>query len=335
MEVLFWSVVFIISLVVLVKSADWFTESAERIGLGLGLSPFIVGITIVALGTSFPELITGLAAVFEQATEIVAANAVGSNIANILLVVGLSAAIGGRLMVRKSLIDLDLPLLAISTALMWGTFVDGAVNFSEGLLIVLAYGVYFASSIFHRAPEKETQAQNGRVTEVLPDRIQRRHGNIFKAKAEIFPFTWKDFARVIIGVVGLIYGAKYLIDAVINIAGIFSVSTGLVSITAVALGTSLPELFVSVGAVIKKKYEVALGNVFGSNVFNALLVVGVPAMLKPLSIDHQTLTIGLPVMLLATLLFIFSGISRRIYRWEGMLFLLGYFLFLAKLFDIF
>lgn len=116
----FWIVIFLASLVALVKGADWLLESSEKIGLSLGLSPFIIGVTIVGLGTSFPELISSLFAVFQGITEFVPANAIGSNIANILLVVGVSAVIGGRLVVTKSLIDLDLPLLAISTILFFG-----------------------------------------------------------------------------------------------------------------------------------------------------------------------------------------------------------------------
>jgi cation:H+ antiporter len=113
----FWIAVFIVSLVALVKSADWLLASSEKIGLSIGLSPFIVGVTIVAFGTSFPELVSSFVAVFQGVSEIVAANAIGSNIANILLVAGIAAIVAKRLSVTKDLIDLDLPLIAISTAI--------------------------------------------------------------------------------------------------------------------------------------------------------------------------------------------------------------------------
>ena len=120
---LFWIIIFILSLALLVKSADWFIESSEKIGLALRLSPFIIGVTIVAIGTSLPELVTSLFATFKGATEIVSANVIGSNITNILLVVGLAAVVGRKLIVRRSLIDLDTPLLALTTILfilvMW------------------------------------------------------------------------------------------------------------------------------------------------------------------------------------------------------------------------
>lgn len=117
---LFWIIIFIVSLAILVKGADLLLGSAEKIGLAVGLSPFVVGVVIVGLGTSFPEIISSFIAVLKNVTEIVPANAIGSNIANILLVVGLSAVVGGRLAVTKNLIDLDLPLLAISTVLFLG-----------------------------------------------------------------------------------------------------------------------------------------------------------------------------------------------------------------------
>ena len=145
-----WIIVFIVSLAVLVKSAGWLLSGAERIGLAIGLSPFIVGVTIVGLGTSLPELISSFIAVFEGVPEIVVANAVGSNIANILLVVGLSTVIGRRLVVTKNLIDLDLPLLAIGTTLMIGVAWDREVTFLESVILLITYGVYFAYTILHR-----------------------------------------------------------------------------------------------------------------------------------------------------------------------------------------
>ena len=134
--IIFWIIVFIVSLGVLVKGADWLITSAEKIGLALGLSPFIVGVTIVGVGTSFPELISSFVAVFKDVPDIVAANAIGSSIANILLIVGISAVIGKRLIVTKSLIDLDLPLLAISAVLLLGIVWDKQITFGESLLML-------------------------------------------------------------------------------------------------------------------------------------------------------------------------------------------------------
>ena len=140
---------------------------------------------------------------------------------------------------------------------------------------------------------------------------------------------------LILGIIGLAVGANYTIESVLKLSEIFKISTSFIAITAVAVGTSLPELVVSVRAAMKKKYELALGNVFGSNVFNVLLVVGVPALIRPLVVDELTFTIGLPFLIVATLLFVISGISRRIHIWEGLMYLLIYVVFIVKLIGLF
>lgn len=307
----FWLVVFIVALIVLVKGADWLIESAEKIGLAFGLSSFIVGVTIVGVGTSFPELISSLAAVLSGVSDVVAANVVGSNIANILLIVGISAIVGKKLVVTKDLIDLDIPLLAISTALFLGVLWDAQITLGESILLLLTYVIYFLYTLFSGEDEdKNTKTKRPKV-------------------------QTKDYIMLIIGLTSLVFGAKYLIDALVKLSEIFDIATGVIAITAVAVGTSLPELLVSVKAALKGKSEVALGNIFGSNIFNALAVVGIPGLFGSLQVDNQTFSIGLPVMAVTTLLFVISGISKKIYIWEGIFFVSIYILFVAKLFNWF
>lgn len=306
--ILFWIVVFVISLIILVKGADWLLESASRLGLSFGLSPFIIGVTIVGLGTSFPELMSSLVAVWQGAGEIVVANAVGSNIANILLIVGLSAIVAKRLVVTKNLIDLDLPLLAISTSLFLVLAWDGLITVSESIILLLSFLIYFAYTIIHREDDEEV---------------------FDKSK-----LNYSDFVWLLVGIFGLVFGSKYLIDSVINLSEILNIGVGVIAISAVALGTSLPELLVSTKAAWQKKSEIAIGNIFGSNVFNILFVVGFPGLFTNLYLDAQTLALGLPVMIIATLLFVFSGISKQIHIWEGTLFLVLYFVFIGKLFGL-
>lgn len=338
MTLIAWIIIFIASLAVLVKSADWFVESSEKIGLSLKISPFIVGVTIVALGTSLPELASSLAAAIKGAGEIVAANVVGSNIANVLLIVGVSAVAARTLIVKRSLIDLDAPLLGATTALFIFVMLDGLINFSEGLLLLLAFLVYFLYTIFHRreeilTPELVEILPGGAKIEILPSRTERRHLQMQKDKKE--GLDAKVFLFLILGLVGLVIGANYTIEAVTKISEIAGISTALVAITALAVGTSLPELVVSFRAALKKKYEIALGNVFGSNVFNALFVAGAPALLAPLAVDPLTFNIGLPFLVAATLLFLISSISRRIHLWEGLMYLLIYAAFIVKLLNLF
>lgn len=332
--ILFWIIIFIVSLFFLVKGADWLIQSSEKIGLAIGLSPFVVGITIVGIGTSFPELISSLAATLKGVTDVPVANAIGSNIFNILGIVGFSALIGKRLSVTKSLIDLDLPLLAIGTVLLLGVVWDKKVNLGESLLMLTTYGIYLLYTFLHRETEESKEFE-----EILPSRQERRkHKTLSKKETEKFvrpKVTPKDFVYLIVGIVGLIFGAKYLILALVNLSTILNIPTGVIAVTAVAIGTSLPELLVSATAALKKKSEVALGNIFGSNVFNALVVIGFPALFKTLSIDEQTFLVGIPTMALTTLLFVISGISRRIHMWEGAFYISVYILFLAKLFNWF
>ena len=332
-----WIIIFIASLALLVKSADWLVENAEKIGLALKISPFIIGVTIVAIGTSFPELASSIAAVLKGASEIVTANVVGSNIANILLIVGLSAVAARTLLVKRSLIDLDAPLLAAITTLFIFIVWDREVVFGEGILLLLGFTIYFLYTIFQRreeiiTPELVEVLPGGMEIKVLPSRVERRRKEIKEKPSKL---NFRIFLFLILGIVGLVIGANYLIESVLKISEFLEIPPALIAITAVAVGTSLPELVVSVRAAVKKKYEIALGNIFGSNVFNILIVTGIPALIKPLAIDNLTFLVGLPFLVIATLLFIVSGISRRIHIWEGLMYLLLYILFIVKLCGLF
>ena len=326
-----WILIFIVSLAILVKGADWFLEAAEKMGLVMGLSPFIVGVVIVGLGTSFPELISSFAALFEGVTDIIPANAIGSNIANILLVVGLSAIVGRKLTVAKSLIDLDLPLLAIATALFLGVAWDGSITIIESVILIVAYVIHLTYIVVH---EDDTAHEPIPRVEIIEEGKRRKYQEILHQDKK-HRLTISDIVMLLGGVLGLVIGAKYLIEAVIALAALSGIGTGVIALAAVAFGTSLPEIMVSLKAAWHKKSEVALGNIFGSNIFNILAVVGIPGLFSTLTLDAQTLTLGIPVLMVATGLFVISGISRRIHIWEGSMYILVYIFFIGKLFAIF
>lgn len=339
MCLLFWIVVFIVSLIILIKSADFFTESSEKIGLSMKISPFIVGIAIVSMGTSLPELATSVIAVLNRQTEIATANAIGSSIANILLVVGVASIISRKMSIKRSLINLDLPLLATATTILLFVLMDKKVSLIEGFILLLTYLIYFfyiISSSKERSiiSHKKYNKKNNKEDFTLPPTKASRNRFLkklwtYKPKIELGVFV------TLIGSAFFIYiGAKYTVESLVNIADNLGIETAVIAMSAVAIGTSLPELVVSVRAAMKKKYEIALGNVFGSNIFNALVVVGVPAMIADLSIDDTTFYIGIPFLIATTILYIFSGISRKIYNWEGMMYLVLYLLFLIKIFGI-
>lgn len=307
---LFWIAVFIISLFILVKGSDWLLASAEKIGLKIGLSPFIIGVTIVAFGTSFPELVSSFVAVSRGITEIVVANAVGSNIANILLVIGITSLVAKKLQVSKDLIDLDLPTIAIATTIFLFTAMDGMITFFEAMFLVITYIIYLGFSLIYKETGPEEKVK----------------------KPKILP---TDILMLFIGTVGLALGARFLIDSIEALSAILNIGASVITITAVAIGTSLPELIVSVKAAMRGQSEVALGNIFGSNIFNVLMVVGLPGLFGNIIIDYQTISVGLPFLIAATVLFVISGISRRIHSQEGALYLLLYVIFITKLFGLF
>lgn len=312
MELLIWGGIFVVALLALIKGADWVLDSSQKIGLALGMSPFLVGVVIIGFGTSLPELVSSVFGMLSGASEIPVANAVGSNIANILLVVGLSAVFAKTaLTVTKNLIDLEIPLLTIVTLIFFGLAYDGVVTTAESVFLLVAFGLYIAYSFFQRDGVDSSSP-------------------IERPKLEP-----KDFFLLLIGFAFLIGGAKYLIDSVLVISALAGISVGVITILAVAIGTSLPELIVSIKAALAKNAEVSIGNIFGSNIFNLLLVVGGAGLIGTQTLDVATQTIALPMLLATTFFFVISGISNRIHVWEGTFYLLAYFLFTAKLFGWF
>lgn len=310
---LLWSAIFIISLVVLVKAADYFLGFSEKIGIALRIPAFIVGIIIVSIGTSLPELISSLIAAWKNATEIVPANVIGSNIFNILIVVGVSALAAKKIVLERDLINIDLPLLASYTSLLLVTVLwDGKFTFAEGIVSLIAFLVYLHYAYKDRQREVET--------ETMPPASKLTAGTII---------------GLIISGVFIYLGAKYTIESTIKISQLTGLATSIISLIAIAAGTSFPELIVSVRAATKGKFELSLGNIIGSNIFNGTLIMGAASLLKPLEVSQATLTVGVPFLIIATLLMIISGISRRIHSWEGAILILVYIIFFAKSFNLF
>ena len=334
MELFFWAAVFAVSLILVVKGADWFLDSAEKIGVAVGLSSFVIGVIIVGLGTSLPELVSAFAAVAHGASELVTANVVGSNIANVLLIVGLAAAIGGKLAVSKNLIDLDIPLLTIATTFGVVVMFDGIVTPIESTFLLVSFLVFLLYSTRNGHSHVD---DSGDIQQLFS--FERRRPVLGISKIEKADEAQKvrmhDVVWLIVGLVALVLGAKYLVQSVVVTSELLGIGVGVISLVAVAIGTSLPELAVSMKAALQDKHEVALGNIFGSNVFNILLVLGLPGLFSPLIVDGATLAIGLPVLIIATIFFIISAMSKQIHSYEGALYLLVYAFFIGKLFGLF
>ncbi len=303
-EALLFLLLLVVSLAVLIKAADWFIGAAERIGLALGISPLVIGITVVAFGTSLPELATSVAAVWEGTSEIVLGNVVGSNVTNILVVLGLSAFVSGRIELERSAMDVDVPLLVGSALLLWFLLWDGRFSVFEALICVGGMVLFLTSSL-RAAPRA--------------------------CKADRPPMEVGAFAMLAVGG-SLVYGgAEFTIWSIEELSRLAGVSPEIIALTAVALGTSLPEVVVSVQAARQGKQGIAVGNVIGSNVFNTYAVMGLSRLVGPIVVPTDTMHFGLPFMVAATVVMGFMTISGRLSRWEGGTLLLMYVFFLGAL----
>jgi len=316
---LIWIIVFVVSLFVLIKASDYFTHSAEKIGLFFGIPLFTVGATIVAVGTSLPELISSIFAVLRNSSEIVVGNVVGSNIANIFLVLGIAAIVGRRMKLTYELIHVDLPLLIGSAFLLAVTIWDGIFSFPEALLCIAGIILYLLYTINTKSKHENIAIKKGPNEEVKQGR----------------KLDWKTLVILAVSAFFIYFGAKYTVESVIKLSEIFNIGKEIIAISAVALGTSLPELMVTIAAAKKGKPEMAVGNILGSNIFNALAVMGIPALIGTLIIPHSILTFGLPMMLIATLLYFFITHDKEVTKWEGWLLVIFYVFFIGKLFSLF
>jgi len=316
---LIWIIVFVVSLFVLIKASDYFTHSAEKIGLFFGIPLFIVGATIVAVGTSLPELISSIFAVLRNSSEIVVGNVVGSNVANIFLVLGIAAIVGRRMKLTYELIHVDLPLLIGSAFLLAVTIWDGIFSFPEALLCIAGIILYLLYTINTKSKHENIEIKKGPNEEVKQGR----------------KLDWKTLVILAVSAFFIYFGAKYTVESVIKLSEIFNIGKEIIAISAVALGTSLPELMVTIAAAKKGKPEMAVGNILGSNIFNALAVMGIPALIGTLIIPHSILTFGLPMMLIATLLYFFITHDKEVTKWEGWLLVIFYVFFIGKLFSLF
>lgn len=309
MDLLLWSGVFIVSLAFLVKASDWFVNGAETIGIALGIPSFIVGVTIVAVGTSLPELASSISAVFAGSTDIVAGNAIGSNITNIVLVMGLVAMLSKeKIEIKRDIMDVDIPMLVASALILWFLIAD--LNFTMLDAAVLIAGMFiFLAYTFTKSGDDDDE-------------------KIVRQKV-----GWKTIALVV-GSGALIYfSANYTVTSIQKISNLLGIGTGVIALSLVALGTSLPEVLVSVTAARKGNTEIAFGNVMGSNIFNTFAVMGIPRFLGPIEIPATIVEFSLPMMVGITILFAVICLSRKISRFEGMFLLLFYLVFMIGLFS--
>ena len=297
-------------LAVLVVGGELVVRGASRLAISLGISPIIVGLTVVAFGTSSPELAVSLGATLEGSPDVAVGNVVGSNIYNILLVLGVAALVR-PLIVQQQLVRFDVPLVIAISVVFWLLALDGLVGFVEGAILFLVLVIYLMISL--RLGRRESAAVADEYREAIePD-----------ARRSSRP---RDIGVFLAGLVALVIGAQLLVSGATDVARSFGIPELVVGLTVVAIGTSLPELVTSVVAALRGQRDLAVGNVVGSNLFNILGILGLTAMLAPggVHVPAQAVDFDIPVMTavaVACLPLLFTGNVIR--RWEGALFL-GY-----------
>jgi cation:H+ antiporter len=313
---------------VLVKSSDIFSDNAERIGLALKIPSFIIGVTLVSIGTSLPELISSIVAVLSGNSELVVANAVGSNITNIFLILGIAAIISKKLKVSFDLIHVDLPLIAGSAFLLAMMSLNQEITFFEGILLVFGAIIYlsYTISINKNVPKNIRQI---REDSIIEKEIRKEHkienGLKFNPLYALF---------IVISAFLIFFSATFTVNSIVNISEILNVGKDLVALTVVALGTSLPELIVTVTLARKGKSEMVLGNILGSNIFNIFGVVGIAALFGSLTISDSLLVFGIPMFIAAALLYFFTTQEKTLTKWEGGMLIIFYIFFIGQVLSL-
>lgn len=301
MEFLLQVLLLAVGFVMLIKGSDWFVDGSSGIATKFGIPQLVIGLTIVAMGTSAPEAAVSISAAFSGNADITIGNIVGSNILNILIILGLSSVIV-PIAVASSTIKIETPFMIAITVVMLLLGLDGVVSLIDGIIFLVLFAAYLAY-LFWMAKKDKNKDSNEETK------------NISIAKAVIF---------AIIGLVLIVLGSNVTVGAATKIAQAVGVSERFIGLTIVALGTSLPELFTSVTAARKGNADIAIGNIVGSNIFNILFVVGLSALIIPVSFDPKFIFDSIIAIAAGVLLLLCCLWTKKLKRWAGVTMLLGY-----------
>lgn len=295
--------------------AEWLVGGASRFARSFQIKPVVIGLTIVAFGTSAPELVTSLTAGIKHMNDIAIGNIIGSNIANIGLILGVSAIVH-PLTIDMKLLYREMPIVVGISFLLYFMVWDGTLSRTEGA--ILLGGIVLYTCYVYRIALKEASLVEQEYEEFLGTEDTNVRKNIF---------------LILIGLGALMGGAHFLVHAAIFIAKVIGISELVIGLTVIAVGTSLPELATSLVAAIRKESDISVGNVLGSNIFNILTVLGISSIIQPLSVNAASLRVDMPVMLFFSI-FIIPLITWKfmISRVQGMLLLIGYAVYILWLF---
>ena len=309
----------LLGFLLLVAGAEFLVRGASRIALAIGISPLVVGLTVVAFGTSAPELAVSLVSSFSGGGDLALGNVVGSNVFNILVILGVSALIV-PLVVSQQLVRFDVPVMIGVSFLLLLLGIDGVVGRLDGLL--LSSGIVVYTVFLIRQSRRECRQD-----------VVAQYEEEFGGKDEV-QIWWKNLLWIAIGMGGLMLGSKWLVESAVSIARAYHVSELVIGLTIVATGTSLPEVATSVVAAIKGERDIAVGNAVGSNIFNILCVIGFTSLVAPdgVAVSRAALTFDIPVMIVVAVacLPVFF-IKYEITRVNGAFFLVYYGVYLGYL----
>jgi cation:H+ antiporter len=312
-------VLLVFGFIFLIKGADYLVQGASSLAKKLRVSDLIIGLTIVALGTSTPELVVNLVASFRGTADLAIGNVLGSNIANILLILGVSATIY-PLVVHKNTVYKEIPFALLAVLALFFLVNDqdlasqkaNLLSRGDGLVLLLFFLIfmYYVFSVAVSKPNSEDA--------VLEEGIQ------------VLPM-WQSWMMIIAGILGLVFGGQWVVDSAVAIAKMLGVSEKLIGLTIVAIGTSLPELVTSAMAAYRRKTDIAVGNVVGSNIMNILFILALTAVVSPLSFSNDLqvdlwMVIGVTVLLFLAL---FIGKRRLLERWQGVTFITVYLMYIV------
>jgi len=309
-------ILFALGFAILIKGADFLVKGGSALGLRLRISGLIIGLTVIAFGTSAPELIVNLFASSSEASQIAVGNIIGSNIANILLILGVSAIVFPLVVTEDTVwIQIPLSLLAVVALgiLASDALIDNATSSvlsrTDGIILLLFFAIFFYYIIDRARKQRSTIY----VTETI---LEKGHD------------SWlKILSYLAVGLVGLYFGGQWIVNGAIKMSEALGISQSIIGLTVVAIGTSLPELATSAVAAYRKNPDLAVGNIVGSNIFNVFFVLAISAIIRPLPFDSANNFSLIIAIASSLLLFIvmFTGRKRHLLeRWEGILFLLLY-----------
>ena len=311
MEIVLQFVLLVIGFVLLMKGADWFVDGASKIADKFGIPHIVIGLTIVAFGTSAPEAAVSISAALKGSVDLAISNVLGSNIMNVLLILGLSSIIY-PLAVKKSAIKFDIPFVfAVSVLMLVCGVIDGNVGRIDGLIfwvLLVGYIIYMI-----RLTKKSQESDEDFEPADENDKI------------------WKLLLLIIVGGVMIVVGSNVTVDAASNIATKFKMDDRLIGLTIVAFGTSLPELVTSCIAAKKKETDIAVGNIVGSNLFNILFVLGTSAVITPIEYKSDFIFDNVVAILVMVVLWLFVFRKQKLSRAGGVIMLVLYAAYFANL----